>query len=77
MNVNNQEINDIYKNLKVMLSGCKHISDAYDIGNLFIKKYPQHKNPINSIINGKKNHKRFDLTLIERNNNINETIERI
>jgi hypothetical protein len=53
MSVNNNDLKNMYIKLKVVLSGCRHISDAYEISNTFIKKYPQYKNLIISYINGK------------------------
>jgi hypothetical protein len=53
INQNKDKVKHICKNLKIILSGCKHISDAYDIGNMFKEKYPEYKKIINSIINGK------------------------
>lgn len=53
MSTENSDINYIYNSLKVLLSGCKHISDAYEISELFINEYPAHKKLIKSIIHGK------------------------
>lgn len=44
---------DIYNQLKIMLTGCRHISDAYEISSMFVKEYPEHRELIVSIINGK------------------------
>ena len=48
------EYNKIYNELKIILLGCSHISDAMDIGNIYIEKYPDYKSFILNIINGKK-----------------------
>ena len=48
------EYNKIYNELKIILLGCSHISDAMDVGNIYIEKYPDYKSFILNIINGKK-----------------------
>ena len=48
------EYNKIYNDMKIILSGCNHISDAMCIGDKYIEKYPEYKDFILNIINGKK-----------------------
>lgn len=52
MSTNNMLI-DIYMKLQTVLSGCKHISDAHSISDIFSNKYPDFSNMIGSIVNGK------------------------
>jgi DNA-directed RNA polymerase subunit N (RpoN/RPB10) len=54
MPTNNIGMADVYKKLSIILSGCNNISDAHDISDRFVDKYPQYKKMITSVINGKK-----------------------
>jgi hypothetical protein len=46
------DINKLHCELKIILSGCRHISDAYDICNMYINKYPDYKDFIMNYANG-------------------------
>lgn len=43
----------IHKDLKILLSGCKHVLDGHNIGTMFVKQYPMYDNFITNIVNGK------------------------
>jgi hypothetical protein len=48
---NNMKI--IYDKFKIVLSGCNHISDAYELSIKFINAYPEYKQLITNMIYGK------------------------
>ena len=52
-NANNKILIKIHTELKVLLSGCKHILDGHNIGILFKNQHPEYSEFITNIINGK------------------------
>jgi len=53
ININDKTVVKIHRDLKVLLSGCKHVLDGHHIGTMFKTRYPHHEAFINSIVNGK------------------------
>lgn len=53
MDKHNDLTNKIYNELRVILSGCKHISDATEIAIMYKSRYPEYEKLITGLINGK------------------------